>query len=563
MSWRGELRKAGVDVTVGAGGVRDWVFSGQLTARNLITRFAGKHFHVHSGDGSNASGFGGSRTKPFASINYCFSNASVTANNGDVIWVHAGHTETVIAAGGLDLDIAGVTLVFLGDGTNRATITFTTDVGADMDVDAANITMINPRFLAGIDALTGPIDVNAARFKIVDGEYSDAAADGTTDCIVATAAATGLFIDGWRYIESTTGTQKESNIQLNGVDNLILRNIDIRGDFNAGCIENVTDECLNIRLDTIMLENLNADPSPGMVLDSNCDGHATGVQIRVASGTTYLSDVSDINWGADCLGFSTDGGAGEPLGTTISTGIEGKIDIIDAFHDVPTADSADNVVISDVLGNKTDTNAGDSLYSTQLAPTADVATDVYARDTIGRKTDAAAAGAVSAVESLMAYAKQNVTEGIARDVKIDDLDDLKEEVVVSTTAVLANGTTIFTVAGGMIKIESLVSECITTGDGGAATLQYSADPTVGAAGTISGATGSVATAVAGSTATLVGTALSTAPLFSVTGPNLIANPGTVIIPAGIITTVIGGAASTATWKHILRYKPLEAGVTVS
>ena len=35
--------------------------------------------------------------------------------------------------------------------------------------------------------------------------------------------------------------------------------------------------------------------------------------------------------------------------------INGKVDIIDAFHDVPTANSADNVVMSDVIGNKNDT----------------------------------------------------------------------------------------------------------------------------------------------------------------------------------------------------------------
>jgi hypothetical protein len=42
--------------------------------------------------------------------------------------------------------------------------------------------------------------------------------------------------------------------------------------------------------------------------------------------------------------------------------VEPKIDTIDGFHDVPSADSADNVVMSDVIGNKTDTEAGDSLY---------------------------------------------------------------------------------------------------------------------------------------------------------------------------------------------------------
>ena len=48
-------------------------------------------------------------------------------------------------------------------------------------------------------------------------------------------------------------------------------------------------------------------------------------------------------------------------------------------------------------------------------PEADSTDDIQSRDVVGRKTDAAATGAVSATESIMAYAKQLVTEGIARD----------------------------------------------------------------------------------------------------------------------------------------------------
>lgn len=39
-----------------------------------------------------------------------YANGRCTANNGDVVFVQAGHTETVTAAAGLDLDVAGVTL---------------------------------------------------------------------------------------------------------------------------------------------------------------------------------------------------------------------------------------------------------------------------------------------------------------------------------------------------------------------------------------------------------------------------------------------------------------------
>ena len=80
----------------------------------------------------------------------------------------------------------------------------------------------------------------------------------------------------------------------------------------------------------------------------------------------------------------------------------------------------------------------------------------------------------------------------------------------ATAATMVNGHTIFTVAGGPILIQGLVSTCVTGNDGTASTLQYSVTPTVGAgAQTISAASASLASAAAGATVSLIGTALST------------------------------------------------------
>lgn len=348
---------------------------------------------------------------------------SCVANRGDVIAVMEGHSEAVAAAAGLDLDVAGITVVFLGSGTSKANITFGTATTADMDVDAADITLVNPKFVAAIDALAGPIDVNSTDFTIINGEYHDATDINTIDCVIATSGATRMKIKGWKFFRANEGgTQKQSNIQLNGVDDAVLEDIDIRGDFATGNIENVTDEVLNIRLKNVYLDNLNATPKPGIVLDSNADGHAENVHIRVASGTTYVSDLSDINWASNCLGYNADGGGGEPIGTAIATGVEGKIDIIDAFHDVATADATTNTVMSDVIGNKTDA-AANAVATTKTivayakgivneitVPAADNTANGFINDVIGNKEDAAATGAVTTTDTLVGYVKQLVTE---------------------------------------------------------------------------------------------------------------------------------------------------------
>jgi hypothetical protein len=156
-------------------------------------------------------------------------------------------------------------------------------------------------------------------------------------------------------------------------------------------------------------------------------------------------------------------------------------------------------------------------------------------------------------------------DGISLAALLREAYDQGGKAVTSATAVMVNGTTIFTVAGGPIKIEELVSYCVTANDTTASTLQWSADPTGGAAATtFSAASASLASAAAGTTVVLNMTALNTAPDIVVTGVSLggVVTRG-IIIPAGIITTVIGVGSTTGTWRHHLRYRPLARGVTVT
>lgn len=108
---------------------------------------------------SNASGYGTSPTAPFATIDYAVGNC--TASNGDVIYVLPGHTETVSAAAGLDLDVAGITIKGLGSGTLQPKVDFTTAATADVDIDAANVTIENIQFEASFADIAAAIDVNA------------------------------------------------------------------------------------------------------------------------------------------------------------------------------------------------------------------------------------------------------------------------------------------------------------------------------------------------------------------------------------------------------------------
>lgn len=143
------------------------------------------------------------------------------------------------------------------------------------------------------------------------------------------------------------------------------------------------------------------------------------------------------------------------------------------------------------------------------------------------------------------------------------------QVTVTGSAILADGTTVFTIAGGPIRITDLVSYCTTGGDAAASTLQWSADGTVGSATTFSGASASLANLAAGGIVYNNFTALTTAPVITQTNGVALAGPttstgGGIYVPAGIIKMVIGGADSTTgLYKHYLRWVPLAPAVSVT
>lgn len=300
-----------------------------------VTKVAGNVFFVDStaADKGDTAGHGTHPDTPFATIDYAVGQC--TANQGDHIIVLPGHVETVTAAAGLDLDVAGITIVFAGFGNARGYVHFTTAPTADMDVDAADITLINPRFVAGIDALAGPIDVNAARFRMIGGgpggavTWQDGTTINTTDCVVADANADDMLIEDMEFIDGdAAGTQKQSFIQIAAATRPVIRRLRATGDFGTGVIENGT-AWVDALLDDCVIENTAAGPVVGILLQATSSGTARNVHVRVASGTTYITANNDMQW-FECYGVGTDAAAGDHIGTVPAASIEGKIDTLQA-----------------------------------------------------------------------------------------------------------------------------------------------------------------------------------------------------------------------------------------
>jgi hypothetical protein len=144
---------------------------------------------------------------------------------------------------------------------------------------------------------------------------------------------------------------------------------------------------------------------------------------------------------------------------------------------------------------------------------------------------------------------------------INDIQESNIYTVTKDAATLVNGTTVFTITGGPILIDQICAVCVTANDATASTLQFSADGTDGAATTITGASAALTSAAAGTVVATVPGTLATAPAVYANGVGITGSIS-IIVPAGVITTVVGVGSTTGTWKLVMRYRPLSAGVQV-
>ena len=139
----------------------------------------GSHFYV---DSANGSATGDGKTWGTALTTITLALAKCTASKGDVIWVAPWHVETITAAAGIVFNKIGVTVIGLGSGTLRPTITYTTANTADIDVTAANTTIKNMIFVANFADIAVMIDLDAKNFTLEDCEFLDGGAD--KNCVV-------------------------------------------------------------------------------------------------------------------------------------------------------------------------------------------------------------------------------------------------------------------------------------------------------------------------------------------------------------------------------------------
>lgn len=190
---------------------------------------SGNAWFVNSNTGASGNK-GDSWESPMATIDQAVNKSSA----GDVIWVAPNHAENLAADSAIDIDVAGVAVIGIRRGRLMPTLTVTATAG-DCKLAAAGVSIQNLRFLGGIDATTGCIEVSAADCAILDCEYRDVTGQAT-DTIITTAAADRLLIDGYRHM-GAAAAGANSAIALVGADDTVIRNFEIYGNFAVGGID--------------------------------------------------------------------------------------------------------------------------------------------------------------------------------------------------------------------------------------------------------------------------------------------------------------------------------------
>jgi hypothetical protein len=293
------LMAAGYAPIGGGSGARTELFvrkqpGGVYTIAGL-EQHPGDIFFVHSGTGTNGAGYGRNPDAPLATIDYAV--GLCTADKGDVIYVLPGHAEVVSAAAGLDLDVAGISIIGLGNGSLQPTVTLDTIVTADVDVDAANITVENIHFIADFADITAAIDVNADNFTLRKCRFTGDNAGKNAKIWVQDAAAGGsdrITIEDCYCLDRDAANTHFVNFAGTGDGHIVRRNT-LLGDWGTGAIAGagVITNCV---ITDNVISNAATDADSGI----NLAAGATGLVMRNLVGIALAGDVTTGVTAAGC-----------------------------------------------------------------------------------------------------------------------------------------------------------------------------------------------------------------------------------------------------------------------
>ena len=214
--------------------------------------------------------------------------AACVADRGDMILVAPNHDETITAAAGIAIATAGVSIIGLGNGTDRPTITFTTSTAASFNISANSVTIKNIQFVCGIDAQTAMINVTGTDVAFVNCEFdTNSGTVGAVLGILTAATSDRLVVDNCRFLgpATNTGTTTTAQIQYESAVDIQIKNSYFTGKMTQAIL-NVTGTVLRGLIDNNRF--VVATGTKAIAVAAASTPFITNNRINVPSGTAPI-----------------------------------------------------------------------------------------------------------------------------------------------------------------------------------------------------------------------------------------------------------------------------------
>ena len=227
-----------------------------------------------------------------------------TSLRGDVIYVAAGHTETLGAgADGVDIDASNVTVIGMGSGKSVPFFDYDT-ITDEFVIAGDNVHIKNLRFHSNITAVVKAIDIEggAENFVIEDClfDLESTGTDDFIDAIIVGAACHGGLIKNCRWYMGA-GADNDSAIHFVNADYLRIEGCEFYGDYVDAAIFNETTASIHITIRNNLVFNgtvagtAGLNTKPGISLKDDTSGTILNNQVFCNVDTPQLSIVA-----ADC-----------------------------------------------------------------------------------------------------------------------------------------------------------------------------------------------------------------------------------------------------------------------
>lgn len=174
----------------------------------------GNVYYVCSGLGVDSyPDYGFSPESPFATLSFAISKCR--ANCGDVIYLLPGHAENIGSAGAINVNVAGVTIIGVGRGSERATFTWSNTAGTIV-VSAADVTLSNFVTTVSVDEVVSMFSVTASGATFDGVDFVEYASGQAIQWLLTSGAPNYLTVKNCVHYQATAAGSAQKWIQLAG-----------------------------------------------------------------------------------------------------------------------------------------------------------------------------------------------------------------------------------------------------------------------------------------------------------------------------------------------------------